>query len=63
MSQDVDIEQALESARCAYSNLNNMVRMMPMLRSHPLLPMVKMQLADAINRLGDTEFVTYEESA
>jgi hypothetical protein len=62
VSENLDTEQALESARCAYINLNNMVKLMPALRSHPLLPMVKMQLGDAIKALGDTGFVADEES-
>ena len=43
-----EVDKALESARCAYINLNNMTSMMPTMKQHPLLPMVKAQLCDAI---------------
>ena len=43
-----EVEKALESARCAYINLNNMTSIMPAMKQHPLLPMVKAQLCDAI---------------
>lgn len=51
----------LESVRCAYINLNNMVKMMPVLGRHPLLPMVKMQLRTTIEALGDKEFCDMED--
>lgn len=52
---------ALEPAQCAYVNLNNMVKMMPMLGRHPLLPMVKAQLRAAIEHLGGKEFCDMED--
>jgi len=47
----VDIEHALEEARCALINLNNMVKMMPTLKVHPLLPIVKVQIKGVIESL------------
>jgi hypothetical protein len=54
-------EDALEAARCAYVNLNNMVRMMPALSRHPLLPVVKEQMRTAIAELGDKTFCAWED--
>lgn len=44
-------EQALEMARCVEINIDNMVRMMPALAAHPLLPIVKKQLRECIEAL------------
>lgn len=52
---------ALEQARCAYANLHNMVRMMPLLSGHPLLGVVKIQLRGVIETLGDTRFCDIED--
>ena len=46
-------EKALEAARCAEINLNNMVTMMPALGAHPLLPLVKDQIANCIKELKE----------
>ncbi len=51
-----DEAQALEMARCSYINLNNMVEMMPTLKMHPLLPLVKRQMQECIKALGDEDF-------
>jgi len=51
----VSLEQGLESARCAYINLHNMVKMMPALNSHPLLFLVEAQLREAIVQLDDED--------
>lgn len=53
--------EALESARCAYVNLNNMVKMMPAMLRHPLLAVVKLQLREAIEKLGDSTFCDRED--
>lgn len=53
---------ALEQARCAYANLNNMVEMMPLLAAHPLLGVVKMQLRGVIETLGDLNFCNIEDN-
>jgi hypothetical protein len=42
---------ALEFMRCAYVSLNNMVKMMPVLSRHPLLPIMRGQLRSAIEAL------------
>lgn len=54
--------EALEPAQCAYVNLGNMVRMMPALRSHPLLGVVKLQLRAAIEHLGGKDFCDLEDA-
>ncbi len=46
---------ALELAECAKINLQNMVKMMPVLRQHPLLPMVESQLQGCIDELEKDE--------
>lgn len=51
----MDTHQALEMARCAKINLKNMVDMMPVLASHPLLPLVNMQIDECIVALDDEE--------
>jgi len=51
----MDVHQALEMARCAKINLENMVEMMPVLASHPLLPVVNMQIDECIAALDDGE--------
>lgn len=51
----MDISTALEMARCAEINLENMVKIMPVLASHPLLPMVKMQIGECIKELEKEE--------
>ena len=61
MKTDESTEYALEQARCAYVNLNNMVKMMPILKEHPLLPMVKRQLQDCIESLGGGAFCEVED--
>jgi len=48
--------KALESARCVEINIENMVKMMPLLKMHPqllqhLLPIVKAQIKDVIREL------------
>lgn len=57
-----DETQALEMARCTYINLNNMVKMMPIMKTHPLLPMVKRQLQECIKELGGGDFCQIEDS-
>lgn len=57
-----DQAQALEMARCTYANLNNMVRIMPILKAHPLLPLVKRQLRECIGQLGDDTFCDIEDA-
>ena len=44
---------ALEAARNAEINLNNMVKMMPVLSQHPLLPLVKEQIQTCIKELEE----------
>ena len=63
MSENDLTSYALEQARCAYVNLNNMIKMMPVLKGHPLLPIVKAQLQDCIKSLGDEEFCKFEDQA
>ena len=52
---------ALEQARCAYANLHNLVRMLPLIAGHPLLGVVKIQLRGVIETLGDTRFCDIED--
>jgi hypothetical protein len=47
--------KALESARCAEINLQNMVKMMPALKQHPLLFLVEAQLKSCIEELEKEE--------
>lgn len=47
----MDVPQAIEMARCAQINLENMVQVMPVLARHPLLPIVRMQIADVVKAL------------
>ncbi len=51
----MDTNQALEMARCVKANLENMVKMMPVLASHPLLPIVNIQIDKCIAALDDEE--------
>ena len=44
---------ALEAARNAGINLENMVKMMPALATHPLLPLVRAQIAECIKLLEE----------
>ena len=46
-----DLEQGLELVRCAWVNLDNIERMMPAFRLHPLLPLFRHQLKAAIEAL------------
>lgn len=48
-------EKALEAVRCAEINLQNMVEMMPALGAHPLLPIVKDQIATCIKELEEED--------
>ena len=50
-----NIEQALEMAHSARINLDNMVKMMPVLGQHPLLPLVEAQLDECIKELSEEE--------
>jgi hypothetical protein len=45
------IYSALESAECAKINLENMVKMMPTLALHPLLPVVRIQIDECVKAL------------
>jgi len=49
------MEEALEMARCALINLENMVTIMPVLKLHPLLPVVQMQITETIRLLEVTQ--------
>ncbi len=46
---------ALELAECAKINLQNMVKMMPVLKAHPLLPLVEEQIQRCIDELEKEE--------
>jgi len=48
-------EKALELARCVEINIGNMIDMMPMLQTHPLLGIVKLQIKDCIEELEKEE--------
>lgn len=48
----VDVATAVEQAHCALINLDNMVRMMPALKMHPLLHITREQLESAVRALG-----------
>lgn len=43
--------KALEMAHCAEINLQNMVKMMPILKQHPLLFIVEDQIKECIKEL------------
>ena len=47
----MSLEQGLEMARCVEINIDNMVKMMPILAKHPLLEVVKVQIKDCIKEL------------
>ena len=47
--------KALEYARCADINLDNLAKMMPGLTQHPFLQIVKEQIASCIKELDDEE--------
>lgn len=49
----MNIDKALEMAECVKINLENMVKMMPALKMHPLLPLVQDQLAECIKLLDE----------
>lgn len=51
MATEQQVAEALEMVECARINLVNMVKMMPALAHHPLLPLVTMQLDDAVEAL------------
>lgn len=51
----MNIETALNLAECAKVNLENMVKMMPVLATHPLLPVVRLQIDEVIKALEDEE--------
>lgn len=42
----------LEMARCVEINIENMVTIMPVLKMHPLLPIVQLQIKECIEALG-----------
>jgi hypothetical protein len=63
MPSKAKITEALEAVRCAQINLTNMVTMMPALGSHPLLPLVQMQVESACEALeSEDRTPTPEES-
>jgi len=47
----MSIEQALEMARCAEVNLNNVVGLIPLAKVHPLFEVVKNQIKECIKEL------------
>lgn len=50
------IFEALEMARCAEINVDNIVRIFPVLINHPMIEIVKMQIRQVISFLDeDTE--------
>ena len=51
--EKVDISKALEMARCAEINIENVEKMMPILKAHPLLPIVKLQIKEVIKNLEE----------
>ena len=48
-------ESAWELVKSAEINLENMVKLMPALGQHPLLPLVKAQLAEALKAIEDDD--------
>ena len=51
----MDKERVLELARCVEINIGNMVDMMPILQTHPLLGIVKLQIKGCIEELEKEE--------
>lgn len=49
------VEQAYEAIASAKINLDNMVKMMPALAAHPLLPLVKEQVQAAMDALDEVD--------
>lgn len=49
----MSLEQGLEMARCVEINIENMVKVMPILISHPLLGVIKSQIKDCIKELEE----------
>ena len=47
----MNLHELLESAQCVKINLDNMVKMMPALRQHPLLPLVQDQAQECITKI------------
>lgn len=45
------ILEALEAARCAEINVDNVVRIIPALKNHPMVELVKMQIRQVISLL------------
>ena len=46
-----DEATALEQARCAYVNLNNLVKMVYLIENHPMVFMVRLQIRGTIEAL------------
>jgi hypothetical protein len=49
----MSLAQGLELARCTEINIENLVKMMPVLSQHPLLPLVKHQIKECIRELEE----------
>jgi len=47
----MSLATATEMARCAKINIENMVKMMPILATHPLLPIVRIQIDECVEEL------------
>lgn len=57
MSDEQKVEQALEMARCADSNLDNLEKWQPAVKCNPMFAIVRGQIRSAIDLLegGDGE--------
>jgi hypothetical protein len=51
----MDIPKALEMAQCAEINVDNMAKMIPGVKEHPLYMLIKMQIYECIINLEDEE--------
>jgi len=51
----MNTSQALEMARCAEINLDNMGIVIPGLKTHPIFVIVKMQIKECIKNLDGEE--------
>ena len=49
----MSLTQGLEMARCVEINIDNMVKIMPILKTYPLLEIIKYQIKDCIKELEE----------
>lgn len=58
--------EALEQARCAYINLHNLVKMAPLIKGHPMVLLVRIQIRATIEALASEDgkrFCDHEDAS